>query len=135
MRASFVKIPGLIIAVLALGSICILGVRAQQNTGNASSSTATTSSDFVQEGILITPPVTRERDSHSQPVVWIYHDGGTRRVPIRDAQRRSFDVFIDHKIGTTTPGAIYLNAYPAETNSVRVVHPNEFKQKVGDFDK
>ncbi len=115
--------------------------------------------DFVQGQIRITPPVTREKDRRGEPIFSIYNDGGTRRIPIRDAKGRSFDVFIDHRIGHSDPsyeidlsksnsvrvvhppksmrtdGQIYLNAYPGETNSVRVIHPDEFKRKVGNFDK
>ncbi len=115
--------------------------------------------DFVQGQIRITPPVTREKDRRGEPIFSIYNDGGTRRIPIRDAKGRRFDVFIDHRIGHSDPsyeiglsksnsvrvvhppksmrtdGHIYPNAYPGETNSVRVIHPDEFKRKVGDFEK
>jgi hypothetical protein len=42
MRAKFAKIVGSAIALLALGSICIIGLRAQQTAGNPSSSPVTT---------------------------------------------------------------------------------------------
>jgi len=42
MKTSFAKIVGSAGGLLALGSICILGVRAQQSTGNTSSTTVTT---------------------------------------------------------------------------------------------
>jgi len=93
------------------------------------------SSDFVQGDIRITPPVAREKDRKGEGVLWIYNEGGTRKIPLHDAKGRSFDVFIDHQIGSPTPGAIYLNAYPRESNSIRVLRPDEFRQKVGDFDK
>ena len=41
MSSSFAKIVGSTIALLVLGSICILGVRAQQNTGNGASIVST----------------------------------------------------------------------------------------------
>lgn len=116
--------------------------------------------DFVQGQIRITPPVSREKNRHGEPVLWIYNDGGTLRIPIRDKKGRSFDVFIDHRMGrptggtvyigpyptnsnvlrpvrlhNPTDGAIYLNAYPTESNAIRVLRPDEFRQKVGDFDR
>ena len=42
MRAKYAKIVGSTIALLALASICILSVRAQQSASNSSSSTVTT---------------------------------------------------------------------------------------------
>jgi hypothetical protein len=84
--------------------------------------------DFVQGKIRIVPPVTR---LEGPPNVT---DGGTREVPIRDATGKEFLLFIDHRIESPTPGAIYLNAYPTERHSVRVRDVPEFKKKVGDFD-
>jgi len=57
-------------------------------------------------------------------------DGGTQPGRFTDARGRTFDFYIDHRIGTTTPGAIYLNAYPQKPKSVRVIDQTEFKQKL-----
>ena len=84
--------------------------------------------DFVQGRIRIVPPVTRLLGS---PAIG---DGGTLQVVIRDAKGREFVFFIDHRIESPTPGAIYLNAYPTQRNSIRVRDVLDFKTKVGDFD-
>jgi len=84
--------------------------------------------DFVQGKIHIAPPVTRLLGS---PAI---SDGGTLQVPIRDRNGREFVLFIDHRIESPTPGAIYLNAYPTDRNSIRVRDISDFKSKVGDFD-
>jgi len=91
-------------------------------------STPHATQDFVQGRIHIVPPITRLLGS---PAI---EDGGTLQVPIRDAKGREFVLFIDHRIESPTPGAIYLNAYPTERHSIRVRDVPEFKRKVGDFD-
>jgi hypothetical protein len=42
MRATIAKIVGSAIALVALGSICVIGLRAQQTGGNARSAAVTT---------------------------------------------------------------------------------------------
>jgi hypothetical protein len=42
MRASFAKIAGATVALLALGWVCVIGIRAQQTASNSGSSTITT---------------------------------------------------------------------------------------------
>ena len=60
-------------------------------------------------------------------------DGGTLQVHIIDAVGKEFIIFIDYRMESPTPGAIYLDAYPGERNSIRVLDEQGFKQKVGDF--
>jgi len=83
---------------------------------------------FIQGKIRIVPPVTRNL---GPPAIG---DGGTLQVHINDSVGKEFIIFIDHIIESPTPGAIYLNAYPGEGNSIRVLDERSFKQKVGDFD-
>jgi len=83
------------------------------------------SADFFQSGIRITPPV------HTAFYSTIMADGGTAEGTIIDAKGRTFPVFIDHRLGTETPGAIYLMAYPGRWGSVRIRNEAEFKQKLG----
>jgi hypothetical protein len=89
---------------------------------------ARTSREFVQGNVRIDLPVIREL---GPPAL---EDGGTLEIAIRDAKGRGFTLFIDHRINSPTPGAIYLNAYPGESNSIRVLDAPGFKQRVGDFD-
>jgi hypothetical protein len=90
---------------------------------------------FVQDGIKINPPITQEGDDKETKTskVTKFNDGGTRWIKIKDAEGRKFDVYIDHRIGTTTPGAIYLMDYPGNSNSVRVADQRDFKQKLGEL--
>ena len=89
---------------------------------------------FVQNDIRIVPPVKQQLDKHGTNVVTVFHDGGTRWIRITDAEGKSFDVYIDHRLFTKTPGAIYLVAYPDKTNSVRVLDQRDFTKKIGVFE-
>jgi len=84
---------------------------------------------FVQDGIKIVPPI---RHAHIQPGL---DDGGTIRATITDADGKTFIIYIDHRAWNETRGDVYLNAYPSESNSVHVVNQQEFRQKIGNFDK
>ena len=84
--------------------------------------------EFVQGTIRIATPVTWETNKIAR-----FWDGGTFLIPIRDAEGRVFDVYIDHRLQGPTPGAIYLNGYPGESNSIRVLDTVGFRRKVGDF--
>ena len=86
----------------------------------------TPSADFVQGSIRITPPIKQAPEHYA-----IIRDGGTAPGSFTDAKERTFDFYIDHRIGTKTPGAIYLRAYPDEPGSVRVKNEEEFRQKLG----
>jgi hypothetical protein len=90
---------------------------------------------FVQDGIRIVPPVTQEgHDKDTQTfTLSMFNDGGTRWIKITDAEGQKFDVYIDHRIDTKTPGAIYLIDYPGKSNSVRVVNQGDFRQKIGEL--
>jgi len=83
-------------------------------------------SDFVQGTIRIIPPV--EKAPGRAPGV--LEDGGTTVFTMRDATGNTFDVYIDHHLGTKTPGAIYLFARPTEGGSVRVENEADFKKIV-----
>ena len=86
-------------------------------------------SPFVQDGIKIVPPI-RHANIQSR-----LDDGGTIRATITDADGKAFIIYIDHRAWTKTRGDVYLNAYPSESNSVHVLNQQEFRQKIGDFDK
>ncbi|HTR43593.1 MAG TPA: hypothetical protein VMH87_18425 [Pseudomonadales bacterium] len=82
------------------------------------------SPDYIQGSIRITPPI------HTEFSLWALSDGGTLNGTITDAKGRTFPVFIDHRLRTKTPGAIYLMAYPNESGSVLIRNEQEFKQKL-----
>src|SRR5260221_9587380 len=85
----------------------------------------TPTKDFVQGSIRITPPIEQYPADFA-----IIEDGGTAPGMFTDAKGRTFNFYIDRRIGTKTRGAIYLNAYPGEWKSVRVKNDAEFKQKL-----
>jgi hypothetical protein len=87
----------------------------------------TPTSDFVQGRIRITPPI-REETNVDYAII---EDGGTVPGRFFDAKGRVCDYYIDHRLHTTTRGAIYLNAYPSEPKSVRIKNEAEFKRKLG----
>jgi hypothetical protein len=93
-----------------------------------------TISPFVQNNIKIVPPVEQQHNPQGLLVVTAFNDGGTKCIKITDAEGKTFDIYIDHRIDSKTPGAIYLNAYPEETNSVKILSQQEFIQKIGTFE-
>jgi hypothetical protein len=58
-------------------------------------------------------------------------DGGTMGGTNKDAKGKTIPFFIDQRLQTKTPGAIYLMAYPGRWGSVRVRNETEFRQKLG----
>jgi len=86
----------------------------------------TPSRDFVQGHLRVTPPVRWKRAPAS-----VIEDGGTAFGIFTDAEGRTFDFYVDHRIGTTTPNAIYLQAYPGDRKSVWGKDQAEFRQKLG----
>ena len=100
-------------------------------------SCATGPRPFVQGDIMIVPPVRQETDARGHFALTHWNDGGTVKIKMTDATGRPFDVFFDHRITDTDsgkfktePGTIYLNAYPARSNSVLVVDQEGFKKRV-----
>ena len=83
--------------------------------------------EFTQGDIRITAPVKVQSRSWAT-------DGGTVFTHLLDAKGRSLDVYVDYQIGSPTRGAIYLNAYRGERNSVRVINEKQFKSIVGDLE-
>ncbi len=88
---------------------------------------ADTAREFVQGDVHITAPVKVKSRLATG-------DGGTLTVHLLDAKGRSLLVYVDHQIGSPTPGAIYLHAYRGERNSVRVLDELYFKSIVGDLE-
>lgn len=83
--------------------------------------TKTATEDFVQGNLRITPP--REK-----VFLTALEDGGSIEGKIKDAKGRRFDVFIDYRLGTKTPGAVYFNGDPGEPKSVLVTNGAVIKQ-------
>lgn len=101
---------------LTLACLCLLlGCRETPETKNA----------FVQGSISIIPPV--EVTGEYAPT----EDGGTQQIEFQDAKGKSFDVFVDRRIGTTTYEGLYLNGYPGTSNSVFIVDRDRFTEMLG----
>ncbi|HEX5492073.1 MAG TPA: hypothetical protein VFX07_12495 [Candidatus Udaeobacter sp.] len=88
---------------------------------------------FVQDGIRIVPPVMQEGHGNIEKITK-YNDGGTTLIKIADAKGKKFDVYFDHRIGTKTPGAVYLIDYPDKSTSVLVVNQQDFRRKIPVFE-
>ena len=86
----------------------------------------------MQGGIRIVPPVTPEGHGDIEKI-GAFNDGGTQLFKITDAEGKHFGIYIDHRIGSPAPGAIYLRAYPDKPQSVRVLNQREFERKIGVF--
>jgi hypothetical protein len=50
----------------------------------------------------------------------MYKDGGTLRLNLLDEQNAPLRMYIDGRFISPTPGAIYLNAYPADSDSILI---------------
>jgi hypothetical protein len=88
---------------------------------------------FVQGSVRIVAPVRQEESEKHTHRVDLFNDGGTHLFTITDAEGKKFDIYVDHRIGSSTPGAIYLRAYPGKPQSVRVLNREEFERKIGVF--
>lgn len=88
--------------------------------------TQTHPNEFVQGNIRIVLPVEKVPDR----VAGVLEDGGTIVHWIRDARGKEVEIYIDYRLGTKTPGAIYVGAYPGERDSVRITNQVEFRQRV-----
>ena len=104
---------------------------------------------FVQHDITITTPVEQTKDEDGTAFVNAWPDGGTTMISITDATGKQFDVYFDRRLDrrrqpSPAPGTdnqevetvsqpeviIYLNAYPDDPGSVRVIDQEEFKKKI-----
>ena len=90
---------------------------------------------FVQGSIRIVPPVRQEEGENHTRRVDLFNDGGTKMFRITDAEGKKFDIYFDHRISTTTPGAVYLVDYPGRPTSVRVLDLQDFRRKIGVFER
>jgi hypothetical protein len=61
----------------------------------------------------------------------VLEDGGSMTGRIKDAKGRTFDVFIDYRLGTKAPGAVYLNGRPGSPKSVYITNGAAIKQMLG----
>ncbi len=84
----------------------------------------TSSSDFVQDGIRIVLPI---RNVSQQAA---FQDGGTIEFSLIDGAGKTVLFYVDHRLETKTPDAIYLVAYPDKAHSVRVTNEVEFRKIV-----
>jgi hypothetical protein len=52
-------------------------------------------------------------------------------VRIKDAAGKCFDIYVDHRLDSRTPGAFYLRHYPGKPGSLRVINQRDFQRKIG----
>jgi hypothetical protein len=80
--------------------------------------------DLVQGNLRLTPPV-QKLD------LGVLEDGGSLKGRIKDAKGRTFDIFIDYRLGTKTPGAVYLNGEPGDPKGELFTNGAAIKQMLG----
>ena len=83
--------------------------------------TETGTKEIIQGDIRLTPPIEKLG-------LAVLEDGGSMTGGIKDAKGRTFDVFIDYRLGTKTPGAVYLNGKPGDPKSVLITNGAAIKQ-------
>jgi hypothetical protein len=122
-----------IIEPLMVIGLCILAPGCASRAGRGNGALATNApapvGAFIQGDTVIVPPL---RHARIQPGL---DDGGTIRATLTDARGKALVIYIDHRARSVTRGDVYLFAYPAEKGSVRVLNQQEFRDKLGDFDK
>jgi hypothetical protein len=84
----------------------------------------TATKDLIQGDIRLTPPI-------ENLGLGVLEDGGSMTGRFKDASGRTFDVFIDYRLGTKSPGAVYLNGRPGDLKSVRFTNGVVIKQMLG----
>ncbi len=84
----------------------------------------TQTKELVQGGITITPPLRRLN-------MGTLEDGGSDEGTFKDAKGRTFYVFIDYRLRTKTPGAVYLNGRPGDPKSILLTNGAALKQLLG----
>jgi hypothetical protein len=84
----------------------------------------TSTSDFVQDGIRIVLPIRNVSQRAA------FQDGGTIEFSLTDGAGKTVLFYVDHRLETKTPDAIYLVAYPDKAHSVRVTNEVEFRKIV-----
>jgi hypothetical protein len=84
----------------------------------------TSTSDFVQDGITIVLPIRNVSQRAA------FKDGGTIEFSLTDGAGKTVLFYIDHRLESKTPDAIYLVAYPDKAHSIRVTNEVEFRKIV-----
>jgi hypothetical protein len=86
---------------------------------------------YIDGNVRIMPPVKQEKDQQGNTIEESFNDGGTKMIRITDSENRSFDLYIDGRIGRESDwGTIYINGYPDSSNSVRLTNQNVFKKTI-----
>jgi len=80
--------------------------------------------EFVQGDVRITPSVQRLSSAALE-------DGGSVVATVRDAKGRTFSVFIDYRLRTKSPGAVYLNGEPGTPGSLLVTNGTALREMFG----
>jgi hypothetical protein len=86
--------------------------------------TKTATVDLVQGDLRLSPPIEKLD-------LGVLEDGGSVKGKIKDAQGRTFDVFIDYRLGTKSPGTVYLNGNPGDPKAVLFTNGAALKQMLG----
>ena len=99
--------------------------------GAGSTTPQATRSSFKEGKIQISLPVKLVRNKEGYLEEKSFNDGGTRMVTIIDAEGKSIDVYIDHRLEKRDSwGGVYLYDYPDTPDSVRLVNQTAFKKEV-----
>ena len=84
----------------------------------------TDTKELLEGAVTITPPLQRLD-------MGALEDGGSVDGSFRDAKGRTFHIFIDYRLGTKAPGAVYLNGRPEDPKSILFTNGAVLKQMLG----
>ena len=86
---------------------------------------------FIEGKIHIMLPVKLLKTKDGYIAEQNFNDGGTRMVTIIDAEGKTTDVYIDHRIDKKENwGTIYVNGYPDDPGSIRVKDQSLFRKEI-----
>ena len=110
---------------LATSVICFLFT----SSCSISKETHAVATSFIEGNIRIVPPVTVKRETKGF-LIDLHNDGGTKMVTIIDAEGKSFDLYMYHRLGREKDWGFYLNGYPQYKGGIHVTNEADFERKI-----
>jgi hypothetical protein len=87
------------------------------------------STPFTEGNSRIVPPVRVKRGTKGF-LIDLHTDGGTKMVTIIDAEGKSFDLYMYHRLGREKDWGFYLNGYPEYKGGIHVTNEADFERKI-----
>ena len=96
---------------------------------SVSKETHAVATPFTQGNIRIVPPVRVKRETKGFRIE-LHTDGGTKMVTIIDAEGKSFDLYMYHRLGREKDWGFYLNGYPEYKGGIHLTNEVDFEREI-----